>query len=132
LKNKSPLPRIGRSEHGLPDELKPAKFIYIVNTLTDPLLGSRPLDFGGVERKDRKVTDAALTVTDDVTEFWSAHPDALFSRKTVARVRRCSVALLEREAWDGTGIRIVRDGRRCLYRKSAVLRHLGLNLDSAP
>ena len=71
------------------------------------------------------MNDAA--VFDDVTEFWEAHPDALFPRKTIAKVRRCSVALLEREAWGGTGIPIIRDNARCLYRKRDVLRHLGLD-----
>ena len=61
-----------------------------------------------------------------VAEFWEAHLDALFSRKTIAQVRCCSVALLEREAWAGTGIPIVRDGNRCLYRKRDVLARLGL------
>ena len=66
------------------------------------------------------------SASDPVAEFWSAHPDALFSRKVIAKVRCCSVALLEREAWAGTGIQIVRDGSRCLYRKRDVLAHLGL------
>ena len=64
---------------------------------------------------------------DDVTEFWNAHPSALFPRKTIAKVRRCSVALLEREAWAGTGIPVVKDGSRCLYRKVDVLRRLGID-----
>ena len=72
------------------------------------------------------MVDAAASLADEVTEFWNAHPDALFTRKIVARVRRCSVALLEREAWSGSGVPIVRDGARCLYRKRDVLRHLGL------
>jgi hypothetical protein len=63
-----------------------------------------------------------------VAEFWEAHLDALFPRKTIAQVRCCSVALLEREAWAGTGIPIVRDGNRCLYRKRDVLDRLGLPL----
>ena len=73
------------------------------------------------------MTDAASNVADEVREFWEAHPLALFPRKTVAKVRNCSVALLEREAWAGTGIPIIRDGTRCLYRKSAILRHLGID-----
>ena len=73
------------------------------------------------------MADAALNVTDDERDFWEAHPLALFPRKIVAKVRKCSIALLEREAWAGTGIPIVRDGARCLYRKRDVLRHLGLD-----
>jgi hypothetical protein len=42
------------------------------------------------------VADAGMNVTDDEREFWEAHPSALFRRTTVARVRKCSVALLER------------------------------------
>ena len=63
---------------------------------------------------------------DDVTEFWTAHPNALFPRKTIARVRHCSTALLEREAWAGVGIPVIKDGNRCLYRKADVLKHLGI------
>jgi hypothetical protein len=70
---------------------------------------------------------AVLSDVDDVSEFWNAHPEALFPRKIIAKVRRCSVALLEREAWSGTGIPIVRDNTRCLYRKRDVLRHLGID-----
>jgi hypothetical protein len=73
------------------------------------------------------VADARMNVTDDEREFWEAHPLALFPRKTIARVRKCSVALLEREAWAGTGIPIIRDGARCLYRKRDVLCYLGID-----
>jgi hypothetical protein len=73
------------------------------------------------------VADEAMNVTDNVREFWEAHPQALFPRKTIARVRHCSVALLERESWAGTGIPVIRDGSRCLYRKADVLRHLGID-----
>jgi hypothetical protein len=68
-----------------------------------------------------------MNVTDDEREFWEAHPLALFPRRTVAKVRKCSVALLEREAWAGTGIPVIRDGTRCLYRKADVLAKLGIN-----
>jgi hypothetical protein len=73
------------------------------------------------------VASAGMNVADDEREFWEAHSLALFPRKIVARVRKCSVALLEREAWAGTGIPIIRDGARCLYRKRDVLRHLGID-----
>lgn len=72
------------------------------------------------------MTDEVMNRPDPVTEFWEAHPDALFSRKTVAKVRQCSTSLLEREAWSGSGIPMIRDGGRRLYRKRDVLRHLGL------
>ena len=80
-----------------------------------------------MDRKGVDVADAALNVIDEEREFWEAHPLALFPRKTIAKVRRCSIALLEREAWAGTGIPVVRDGTRCLYRKQDVLRRLGLD-----
>jgi hypothetical protein len=60
------------------------------------------------------------------TRFWEAHPDSLFTRREIAIVRRCSVALLEREAWAGTGIPVVRDGALRRYRKRDVLAKLGL------
>jgi hypothetical protein len=72
------------------------------------------------------VAGANTNNTDSEREFWEAHPLALFPRKTVAQIRKCSVALLEREAWAGTGIPIVRDGRRTLYRKRDILNRLGL------
>jgi hypothetical protein len=70
---------------------------------------------------------AAAGTADEVTRFWTAHPNALFNRKVIAQVRNCSVALLEREAWSGSGVPIVRDGVRVLYRKADVLRRLGLD-----
>jgi hypothetical protein len=73
------------------------------------------------------VADSIFSELDPVSEFWKAHPAALFPRRTVAAVRCCSIALLEREAWAGTGIPIIRDGTRCLYKKSDVLKHLGLD-----
>ncbi|CAK9253599.1 unnamed protein product [Sphagnum jensenii] len=39
----------------------------------------------------------------------------------IAAVRRCSTAKLDREAWLGTGVKFVRDGSRCLYRKADVV-----------
>ena len=77
--------------------------------------------------KGTDVVDAVFSDRDPVSEFWSAHPDALFPRKTIAKVRCCSVALLEREAWSGTGIPVIHDGARCLYRKRDVLQKLGLD-----
>ena len=73
-----------------------------------------------------ETVSSRCSAPDPVAEFWGAHPDALFPRKVIAKVRCCSIALLEREAWAGTGIPIVRDGTRCLYRKRDVLAHLGL------
>jgi hypothetical protein len=73
------------------------------------------------------MTSTVPAVADVVMEFWRAPPDALFTRREVAKVRRCSVALLEREAWSGTGIPVIKDGERCLYRKADVLKRLNLS-----
>jgi hypothetical protein len=71
-------------------------------------------------------TASETAVNEVSTRFWEAHPDALFTRREIAIVRRCSVALLEREAWAGTGVPEVRDGSRRLQRKRDVLAKLGL------
>ncbi len=55
-----------------------------------------------------------------VAHFWAAPDNALFTREEIAAVRRCSVAKLDRETWLGTGIKFIRDGGRCLYRKADV------------
>ena len=62
----------------------------------------------------------------EAPNFWDANPEALFTRLEVADVRRCSVALLEREACAGKGIPFIKDGVRALYRKKDVLKHLGI------
>ena len=61
----------------------------------------------------------------DITSaFWSAPPDAFFTREEVAQIRRCSVAKLDREAWLLSGIAYIKDGARCLYSKKAILKFL--------
>ncbi len=62
--------------------------------------------------------------TDNVSYFWEAPDEALFTRYEIAKVRRCSPAKLEREAWQGTGISHIKDGNRALYRKRDVIAYL--------
>ena len=54
-------------------------------------------------------------------EFESAPDSALFPQTTIAAVRCCTPALLEREQWQGKGIPFLKMNRRCLYRKKDVL-----------
>lgn len=73
------------------------------------------------------MTSSALRLTDDEDrDFWEAHDLSLHKRRTVARVRKCSEATLEREAWAGVGIPYIRDRGRTLYRKLDVLKYLGI------
>lgn len=53
--------------------------------------------------------------------FGAAPPWARFDQKTVAAVRGCSEATLERDRWAGTGIPFVRDGRSIRYIKQDIL-----------
>ena len=61
-----------------------------------------------------------------IRRFWSAPDDALFTRKEMAVVRRCSIAKLEREAWLQTGVPVIKDGAQALYKKRDALTHLGV------
>ncbi|OGT35279.1 MAG: hypothetical protein A3F11_10135 [Gammaproteobacteria bacterium RIFCSPHIGHO2_12_FULL_37_14] len=55
-----------------------------------------------------------------INEYEQAPNWALFSQETVAAIRDCSLATLERERWAGTGIRFVKMGRLVRYRKSEI------------
>jgi len=57
-------------------------------------------------------------------EFYEAPEDTLFDQKTVAAVKNCSTAKLERDRWAGTGIPFLKDGQRVLYRKADVIADL--------
>jgi helix-turn-helix protein len=54
-------------------------------------------------------------------EFAEAPVDALFTSTTVAAIRHCSVANIERERWRGTGIPFRRIGGSIRYCKRDVL-----------
>lgn len=56
-----------------------------------------------------------------VQEFESAPDSTLFPQNTIAAVRCCTPALLERERWLGTGISYIKLNRRCLYKKQDVI-----------
>ena len=55
-----------------------------------------------------------------IQEFESASDSTLFPQNTVAAVRCCSPALLERERWLGTSITYIKFERQCLYKKKDV------------
>lgn len=54
-------------------------------------------------------------------EFYSAPLEAWFSQNTVAAVRGCSVATVERDRWSGQGIPFIKCGRSVRYTKKAIL-----------
>ena len=64
------------------------------------------------------------TRVDLLAEFDGAPDWALFNQKSVAAIRNCSEALLERDRWAGGGIPFVRDGRSVRYRKADVVTFL--------
>jgi hypothetical protein len=53
--------------------------------------------------------------------FYTAPENALFDQITVAHIRGCSPALLERDRWEGKNIPFMKIGRAVRYRKSDVL-----------
>ena len=57
---------------------------------------------------------------DLINEYEQAPEWALFSQETVAAIRDCSLATLERDRWAGNGIRFVKMGRLVRYRKSEI------------
>ncbi len=59
-----------------------------------------------------------------LAEFDAAPEWAWFDQRTIAAVRDCSEATLERDRWAGTGIPFVKDGRSVKYIKSDVLEFL--------
>ncbi|WP_333874798.1 helix-turn-helix transcriptional regulator [Methylobacter sp.] len=58
---------------------------------------------------------------DLLNQFNAAPDDALFDQKTIAAVRDCSLATMERDRWAGTGIPFIKLGRSVKYRKADVL-----------
>lgn len=60
-------------------------------------------------------------------EFWSAPPEALLNRKTVAAGIVRSLGWMELKALTGGGVPYLKCGRRCLYRKSDALQWLELH-----
>ena len=56
-----------------------------------------------------------------LADFEQAPNTTLFNQQTIAAVRDCSTATLERDRWAGTGIPFLKFGRSVRYRKSEVL-----------
>ena len=55
-----------------------------------------------------------------INQYESAPDTALFSQVTVAAVRDCSLATVERDRWAGTGIPFIKLGRSVRYRKGDI------------
>ena len=53
-------------------------------------------------------------------EYELAPDSALFSQETVAAIRGCSIALIERDRWAGTGVPFIKTGRLVRYRKKDI------------
>lgn len=57
----------------------------------------------------------------DLIQEYDLAPDwLLFSQETVAAIRDCSLATLERDRWIGIGIPFIKMGRLVRYRKSDI------------
>ena len=55
-----------------------------------------------------------------ITEYELAPDSALFAQETVAAIRDCSMATLERDRWVGSGIPFIKVGRLVRYRKTDI------------
>jgi hypothetical protein len=55
-----------------------------------------------------------------ITEFESAPINALFSQETIAAIRQCSIATVERDRWAGKGVKFIKIGRLVRYRKKDI------------
>lgn len=62
-----------------------------------------------------------LSRMDLIQEFEQAPEWALFSQETVAAIRDCSLATMERDRWAGGGVPFMKIGRLVRYRKSDIL-----------
>lgn len=60
-----------------------------------------------------------------IHQYEQAPNSALFSQETVAALLDCSLALIERDRWAGTGIPFVKIGRMVRYRKIDINTWLG-------
>ncbi len=63
-----------------------------------------------------------------LADFEQAPDTALFNQQTIAAVRDCSTATLERDRWAGSGIPFLKFGRSVKYRKSEVLTWLNTHV----
>ena len=57
----------------------------------------------------------------DLINEYEQSPDwALFSQETVAAIRGCSLATMERDRWIGAGVPFIKMGHLVRYRKSEI------------
>lgn len=57
----------------------------------------------------------------DLIQEYEQSPDwAFFNQQTVAAIRGCSLATMERDRWAGIGVPFVKMGRLVRYRKSEI------------
>lgn len=57
----------------------------------------------------------------ELIKEYEQSPDwALFSQETIAAIRGCSLATMERDRWIGSGVPYMKIGRLVRYRKSDV------------
>ena len=55
-----------------------------------------------------------------IQEYEQSPDWALFNQQTVAAIRGCSLATMERDRWAGIGVPFVKMGRLVRYRKSEI------------
>jgi hypothetical protein len=70
------------------------------------------------------MTNPASNRSHVLAEFYSAPDASLFNQVTVAQVRDCSKATMERDRWSGGGIPFIKIGRAVKYRKCDVVNWL--------
>jgi hypothetical protein len=61
-----------------------------------------------------------LSRIDLIQEYESAPDWVLFSQETVAAIRDCSLATMERDRWIGSGVPFIKMGHLVRYRKSEI------------
>lgn len=62
-----------------------------------------------------------------VNEFYDAPIAAWFGQETVAALRGCSEATIERDRWAGTGVPFIKCGRSVRYKKTDILKWLEMH-----
>jgi hypothetical protein len=71
-----------------------------------------------MENTEKRITQSR---TEALAEFHAAHATALFNQITIAFVRDCSLATMERDRWAGGGIPFIKVNRAVKYRKADVV-----------
>lgn len=70
-------------------------------------------------KKLNKTEDSAV-----VRDFLESHDESRHDSNVIAKVRGCSTAKLDFEAWRGTGIPYFKDGAHRRYKKRDVMQYL--------